>query len=536
MSKDSKQTTDSRSVQLPKAPEYIRNGVEGLTGAILNLGNRNPQDYVPGASPLQQQAFGMASNIAQRYGAQPSYQQPYMQGGGGQPVQVGGGNSGGGGLFDSLGVRTPEHFNYDYQAIAADRANREPAFQQAFDSLTPQQHRDIAEVMGLPDQAITMADFARFHQERGPQISQDMEDRFRQLSGGKTSNPFGGSGTTDMVYMGDGRWGPSANGTAGPISYTGQTQPGPTKFNSQIANPLDMYRDSAGLARGAATAGANTYNPSMIDAQGAYDAAMNAASGVSAGSTRAHSLLTNLEKYMSPYTNDVVNTTLANSDENDARQLAQAKAEAAGNGAFGGSRYGIMDAVLRGEHSRNRAATEAGLRDAAFNTGAGLSADDANRRQSASNLNAQLATQANLARQQAELQRASLMFAGAQSDQNAMNSAGQFNAGQAERALDRALRGADSLRATGNTQETNERAALGLLGELGGQQRQIAGQVAGADVGLLGTIMQYAQALGLDVSQVTGIVNNGTQTTSTTPGLLDYWGAFNDTLSAVNQG
>ena len=71
MNKDNKTTTNSNNLQLPKAPDYITDSVEGLTGAIMNLGQRDPNSYVSPQSPLQSQAFGMGSNIASRYGATP---------------------------------------------------------------------------------------------------------------------------------------------------------------------------------------------------------------------------------------------------------------------------------------------------------------------------------------------------------------------------------------------------------------------------------------------------------------------------------
>ncbi len=498
MSKDSKHTTDSRNVQLPKAPDYVRNGVEGLTGAILNLGNTNAQQYVPGASGLQSQAFGGASSLASRYfgGGSP---QPYMQGGNGQPMSVGGGG-GGNGLFAQLGVNNPATPNYDWDAIGADRAAREPGFVQGFNSLTEQNHRDIAELLGSPDQRINQGQYAQYMRDYDQPWSPEMEARFAGLSGGngKTSNPF---------------------------STTGVTQPGQTYGGGgglQGPNPLDMYGDAANIARGVAGAG-----PQTADYSGVMDLLRGNSPSASAGSVQAASLLDGLQNYMSPYTNDVVDTTLANVDEYDARQLAQSQGEAAGNGAFGGSRYGVMDAILRGEQGRNRSATEATLRDQAFNTGAALSGQDADRRQSASSTNAQLATQVSMANAQSDLSRlltgANLMFQGIGNNQQA-----------AESGLDRSLRAGDSLRTTGAQQSQDERSALGLLGELGAQERQINQQQANADLGLLSTITQLFGGIPFD--QVTGIVSNGNQTTTHSPGLLDWINGGANVLGAINQG
>lgn len=550
MSKDSKQTTDSRNVQLPKAPEYIRNSVEGLTGAIMNFGNRNPQDFVSPTSPLQNQAFNGASSIANRYGwgGNSGY-------GSTPPIQSNPSeaniNRSQGGLFDSLGVRPPENTNYDWNAIAAGRSQRDPNFQSAYSGLTSDQHQRIAQEMGLPQQQISIADFARYHYENSPPTDPGerahQQARYREWSGiadpnsgGKTSNPFGSSG--QPVDMGGGMYGPGAGGQPGPIQAQGQS-------GSQF-NPLNGYQDAGQMTRLVSMAGPNTVNgvqqwsPDMLDAQSAYDAAMQAGNfqGASAG---AHSLLSGLDKYMSPYTDDVVNTTLTNNREAQGQAEAQRAAAAAGSGASRGTRNSIFEAIAQVGRERENANLEAGLRDQAFNTGAGLSADDANRRQSASNLNAQLSQQAGLANQQAALQRAGMMFQGALSDQGYQNAAGQFNANtvndmnrfnasQADVALDRSMRGAGQLADISNTYQGNERADMGLLSQLGNDQRQIDMEQRTADLGLLQQIMSMAGQLGLNTSQITGIVNNGSQTTTQTPGLMDYWDRINNTIGAVN--
>jgi len=708
MSKDSKQTSTSQTAQLPNAPDYIKNGLEGLSGAIINLGQRNPQSYVPGASNLQNAAFSMGGGLANRYGANVNPQN--MSGidrridghsmiAGGQQAPQGGGDSS---LFGQLGVKQPEG-PLDYNAIF----NQRPHLQDAYNGLTPKDRRDIATVMGIPAGNINAAQFAEFHMNNHPQ-SEDSIARARAIS--SPAQPSGGNPAQSNpgrdIYLG-----------SQPQAMMGMADPGYSAATLPGQNPLDMYGDAADIARQVSTAGPNqvsdatTYNPAMagrttvqslpgydaansgavnlgpmaqsagsqvgqmqgydaaqaqsgligavqgwspamIDAARAYEAAGNASQAISPGSVKSQSLLTNLDSYMSPYTEDVVDTTLAGFDENAGRIEAQQQAQAASNGAFGGSRYGVLQAITQGELARERAGTEAGLRDTAFNTGAGLSADDANRRQSASATNAQLQTQAQIAAQQAAMQRAQMMFTGAQGDQQAMNAAGQdfanaqntrtlnqgqfdqqtnlanadlanaarqfganaqntgtltqagfdqdtltgnrdalnqgllaqldadlsrsiadqnaqnsarqfgaaqtgqqyltqagldqdtrlsnqnasnaasqfnantindlnrFNASQADTALDRALRGADSLRSTGSTQEANERAAIDLLSRLGAEERGVQQQQQGADIALLSTIAQLFGGLPFD--QVTGITGSGNQTTTSTPGILDY--------------
>ena len=92
--------------------------------------------------------------------------------------------------------------------------------------------------------------------------------------------------------------------------------------------------------------------------------------------------------YQDPYLRDVVDTTLADFDDNAGQLRARQAAQAAGNKAFGGSRYAIREAQTEGELARGRASTAAGLRSNAFNTAGGLGIADANRVLSADTTNA----------------------------------------------------------------------------------------------------------------------------------------------------
>lgn len=117
--------------------------------------------------------------------------------------------------------------------------------------------------------------------------------------------------------------------------------------------------------------------------RGGLDQASQIAGSVAGAKTSPASLLQGLDDYMSPYTEDVVDTTLADFDVDAGRTRAAQAASAARSGAFGGSRFGVREAQTEGELSRARATADAQLRDQAFNTGAALSSEDANRRQQA---------------------------------------------------------------------------------------------------------------------------------------------------------
>lgn len=116
----------------------------------------------------------------------------------------------------------------------------------------------------------------------------------------------------------------------------------------------------------------------------------------SAPTVSAASLLDGLESYYSPYRQQVVDSAMADYDYGaDATRSAQ-KLELAGAGganAFYGSGSGLTRSATEGEILRGRGSLSANLNDSMFKTAAGLSSDDANRRQQAESTNAQLGLQ-----------------------------------------------------------------------------------------------------------------------------------------------
>lgn len=121
------------------------------------------------------------------------------------------------------------------------------------------------------------------------------------------------------------------------------------------------------------------------------------------------SLLTNLDSYMNPYLQKVVDTSLAGFDENAGRTRAMQAANMAKTKAFGGSRAGVREGITEELLSGQRSGLEAGLRSDAFNVGANLSSQDAGRRQQASTTNAQQAFAQAQAQAQADANRIGLL-------------------------------------------------------------------------------------------------------------------------------
>ena len=245
-----------------------------------------------------------------------------------------------------------------------------------------------------------------------------------------------------------------------------------------------------------AGAGANTY-----EAQG-YDAER----------FNASSLLEGLDKYMSPYTGDVVNTALADYDFGAGETRANQALDEARSGAFGGSGAAITRALTEDSLTRGRGALSAGLRDTAFTRGAGLSATDAGFRNQAAAANAAAANQAAAFRAQAA------------------NEAGRFNAGAMDTALARQLSAGGALGSLGAQEGADTRANVALQGQMGAEQRAISQALAGAPISVLQALAGTYS--GLPLNLLSGETMTGTQTGSSTSKSWDPMGVFSNALNA----
>jgi hypothetical protein len=72
------------------------------------------------------------------------------------------------------------------------------------------------------------------------------------------------------------------------------------------------------------------------------------------------------QQFMSPYQQDVINTTLANYDVQAQKGIAPLSAQAVASGAFGGAREGIQKAAYQNQSDLNRALTQAQLQNQGF--------------------------------------------------------------------------------------------------------------------------------------------------------------------------
>lgn len=236
-------------------------------------------------------------------------------------------------------------------------------------------------------------------------------------------------------------------------------------------NPLDFVADVDPLQTLAAGGAANL-TPRTWNYDGAADLTRGVA-GMEAPTVASASLLDGLDKYMSPYTGQVVDAALADFDYGAGQTRAQQALEMAGAGAFGGSGSAITRAQTEDALNRGRASTSATLRDEGFRVGAGLSESDAGRRQAAAMASAQLEAD-NRQRQLAAAQQLA-------------NLSGQLGA--------------------------EERAIVGTQAGIGDMMRTIAGEEAMAPADALAR--EIALLAGLNPGLFIGNRSTGTETKST---------------------
>lgn len=154
---------------------------------------------------------------------------------------------------------------------------------------------------------------------------------------------------------------------------------------------------------------ANGYDASLVTAPKPYDAAQLAG--------------TDLSPYLSPYTDNVVNTTLSDlQHQRDQQQVTDNSAATAAH-AFGGSRQSVLNANTTNDYLRNVASTTANLRQGAFQNAQQGARSDIGARNAASQFNSTMAY--NTGALNAGAQNAAGQF-----NAGARNTGGMFNAGQ----------------------------------------------------------------------------------------------------------
>lgn len=207
----------------------------------------------------------------------------------------------------------------------------------------------------------------------------------------------------------------------------------------QVADIGPQTQQAWNLAAQSGGAGADQYNASQ--------AGFLTAAGTPATQVNAQSLAnTNLQPYMNPYTQSVINSTLPLMQQQNALSQNQAANQANSNNAFGGSRQGVQQGVAQAQGALNIGQMAAQLNQANFGqaqaaaTGditRNLQAQQGNQSANQANINSLIAAAGGLgtlgsqAQQNQRQQFLELSTAGAQQQQQAQNQInaqiGQFN-------------------------------------------------------------------------------------------------------------
>lgn len=186
---------------------------------------------------------------------------------------------------------------------------------------------------------------------------------------------------------------------------------------------------------------------------------------------------TNLDPYLNPYTQNVIDTTLGTLEEQRLKTQNSNDAAAASAGAFGGSRHGILGSE-----------TNANFADTVGQTTALLNQDNHN---------------------------SALNLAGA--DAGMVNSMAQFNAGQALNVGNSLLGASNQLFGMQNTANQN------LASDGAMQQASIQSIIDAMKGQTAGALGAPQQSLGPILSALGGIPSQGgTSTTSKSPGMSDW--------------
>jgi hypothetical protein len=277
----------------------------------------------------------------------------------------------------------------------------------------------------------------------------------------------------------------------------GQTQVGFNTPGRSVGDQLNQLQP--GMAAPAAAPPQNVYQQSA----GAYTNALQGAQGamnyrpqqVGSQNISSQNAVGGMAQYQNPYTQQVINTSMADLERQRQMQMNDLGAQATAARAFGGSRQGVAEALTNEGFARQGGQLSSQLYNQGFQTALGASQSDQQRQLQAQQANQQAALQAAMANQQAEAQAAQQQLAAASQLGNLSNlgfgfgqqiGATQTQQGQAQQMMNQALIDA----------------AKGQYGGFTGAPQQ---------------------SLGLPMAALSGAnMGQQTQTTTSKPGLFDY--------------
>ena len=169
------------------------------------------------------------------------------------------------------------------------------------------------------------------------------------------------------------------------------TVPTLDQLGPNIANQNILTKEAQQLAANQAGLGQLTFDPTTGAVTGA-----GAGTGVAGyqpylDQATAYSGPNAYKQFMSPYQQDVIDTTLAEYDIQAAKGAQGTAADAIAAGAFGGGREGVRRAEYGAASDRNRAATQAKLLQEGFGTAQNLAAQAFNQQRNLASLQPSLA-------------------------------------------------------------------------------------------------------------------------------------------------
>lgn len=187
-----------------------------------------------------------------------------------------------------------------------------------------------------------------------------------------------------------------ARPTATPMA-TAQARGGPPNAFQQSAQGV-----SSGMAGAAQEM---QFQPQQVETDFGYDPQnVNTQFGYDPQNVSAQTAAGGIQNYMNPYTQQVIDTSMADLERQRQMQMNQMGQQASAAGAFGGSREGVAQSLTNEAFARQGGQLASGLRQQGFQTALGASQQDVANQMQADLANQQAGAQAAQFGQQQGLQ------------------------------------------------------------------------------------------------------------------------------------
>jgi len=197
----------------------------------------------------------------------------------------------------------------------------------------------------------------------GEQDSFDFNDK--KICYGKGSGSSGGGGTTNSTVT---------NVSNPPPEVTAAYEQALSQAQSAASAPLQQYQ---GQTVAPLNSTENSAFGTINNVQGIANPYINAASNLIGQGTQPlwsgvqQFSPSAVQQYQSPYTQNVLQTSMAAQQNQDQQQQAALQGNAISSGAWGGDRAGVASAILRGQQDIANNATNANIENTGYNTALG---------------------------------------------------------------------------------------------------------------------------------------------------------------------